>query len=188
MSVTSQPDKADEAAYKTRSALDQAQEYAGLVANFAQMTYMHEGGDMEEQYLERLVEDDSLPFDDEYDPTKIEGWVKDHQEKEDILSMYEERIEEYLEEEADTLRETLKKAKQAKSRADAAGELEEDEHRHYTEQDVDPSTIAPELEKAETLVDETDSYTSRVFGEEVKNRPNTLARNSAFNGFSPSEM
>ena len=188
MSVTSSQNSVDEAAYNTRTAFDQAQEYAKLVANFAQMKYMHDGGDAEEQYLESLVDEESLPFDDTYDPDQLAGWIEEPHVKEDVLTLYRDAVEEYLEDRGEDLKDALKKAKHAKSRADAKDELEIDDNRHYEPQDVDPSTIGPELEKAETLVAETDSYTSRVFGEQVKNRPTTLAKRSSFNSFSPSEM
>lgn len=188
MSVTSQPGDREKAAYNARTALDEAQEYAELVANFAQMKYMAEGGEAEQKYLERLVENENLPFDEAYDPERIEGWVKDPAEQREILSRYEERIEAYLEDEAEQLRGTLKEAKTTKRRAKASGELEATEHRHYSETEIDPDTVAPEVSLADDLVDETDSYTSQVFEDEVKNRSTALARNTAFNGFSPEDM
>ena len=188
MSVTSQPGDREKAAFNARTALDEAQEYAELVANFAQMKYMAEGGETEEQYLERLVEDESLPFDEAYDPERIEGWVKDPADQREILSRYEEGIEEYLEDEAEQLRDTLKEAKKTKQQAQTSGELEATEHRHYSDTEIDPNTVGPEVSLADDLVNETDSYTRQVFDDEVKNRSTAITRNTAFNGFSPEEM
>ncbi|MDY6770958.1 MAG: hypothetical protein SV186_03305 [Candidatus Nanohaloarchaea archaeon] len=188
MSVAAEPDGPEEAAYNARTALDQAQEYAELVADYAQMKYMHEGGEAEEQYLSRLVEDEQLPYGDDYDPERIEGWVEEPEKKEEVLELYEERIEEFLDEEADMLQRTLRVASTSKKQADAADELEASEHRYYGDQDVDPSTVKDELSRANTLVNETDSYTSNVFGAEVKERTTALARSTSFQGFDPTDV
>lgn len=188
MSITEEPDGPEEAAYQARTALDQAQEYAGLVADYAQMRYMHEGGDAEERYLSRLVEDEDLPFDEAYDPDRIEGWVEEPSKREELLSLYEERIETFLEDGADLLQRTMRSAKISKNRADAADELDGSDHRYFTEGELDPATVEREYELAMSLVSETDSYAQERFGGQVREQTTALARSSPFQGFDPSEL
>ncbi len=188
MAVAEEPDGPEDAAYQARTALDGAQEYAELLANYAQMKYMHEGGDAEQRYLSRLVKDEGLPFDEAYDPESIEGWVEEPGKREEILSLYEDRIEEFLGEEADQLQRTLRSSKISKNRADAADELEASQHRHYTAGEVDPGTVDREYELAATLVSETDTYAREVFGDQVREQTSELARSTSFQGFDPSEL
>lgn len=188
MSIAEEPAGPEEAAYQARTALDGAQEYAELLADYAQMKYMHEGGDAEQQYLSRIVEDEDLPFGEEHDPDSIEGWVEEPGKREDILSMYEDRIEEFLGDEAETLQRTLRSAKISKNRADAADELEASDHRHYTDDEIDPATVDREYELAAGLVSETDTYAQQVFGDQVREQTSELARPTSFQGFDPSEL
>jgi len=188
MSIAEEPTGPEEAAYQARTALDGAQEYAELLADYAQMKYMHEGGEAEQQYLSRLVEDDDLPFDEAYDPASIEGWVEEPHKREEILALYEDRIETFLGDEAEQLQRTLRSSRISKNRADAADELEASEHRQYTEGEIDPGTIDQEYELAAGLVSETDTYTQEVFGEQVREQTAALARPTSFQGFDPSEL
>ncbi|MDY6777068.1 MAG: hypothetical protein SVU32_00255 [Candidatus Nanohaloarchaea archaeon] len=169
MAATAPDDSIAEASYSARHALDEAQQYADLVADYAQMKYMFEGGEAEQSLLEQLVEDEDLrAWDEEYDPERVEGWITDPGEARETLERYEEAIEDYLDEEKTDLRSALQQAKVARHSADADGGLEASEHRHYGVNDIDPASVEHEIELADSLVATVDSYVLEVFNDAVR--------------------